>query len=86
MKPDRYTAHTIDGSPIFHAPTMQRISDAVIDHTRAGKRPHVAYVRDSEPGAFPFSVWKLGEGIVAGVGTPCRDFAEVCAQLHMRQP
>jgi hypothetical protein len=74
---NRYTAFTLDGSPIFHAGTAQQIGDGVAPHLAEDRRPHIAYTYDAAPGvAYPFTVWVRRNGET--VGTPCRTFDAVC--------
>ena len=79
----RYTSYTIDGSAIHTSDTAAGIIDAVLDHTLAGKRPHVAYMHDSAPDqVWPFTTMRLGDGApVASIVTPWKTFAEI--PLHL---
>jgi len=75
----RYSAHTIDGSELFHAHTAQAIGDAVfarMDRAQ-GRGPHMAYTYDNKKGvAFPYTVWHRDGSAI--VGTSYASHAEVC--------
>lgn len=74
---NRYTAYTLDGSPIFHAGTAQQIADGVALHLREDRKPAIGYTHDAMQFAeFPYTVWRREDG--ATVGTPCRYFDDVC--------
>jgi hypothetical protein len=70
----RYTAHTIDGSLIFSADTMQRMADKIIDHREKGLKPYPAYCFDNAPGcAFPYVTFRKS-GTGETIGTPHESF------------
>lgn len=84
----RYTAFTLDASPLFSADTAQRIADMVADHEQkreSGKPygvrlPAIGYTFDSAADiTFPYTVWRAGLPPVALIGTPCATFSDVCA-------
>jgi len=78
----RYSAHTIDGSELFHAHTAQAIGDAVIAREEKGTRPHVAYTYDNMKGqAFPYVTWSR-EDSGHWVGSPHRNFDEMRAAVQ----
>lgn len=59
----RYSAHTIDGSLIFSSDTMARLGDRVIDHCRAGLKPHIGYTYDNTaaPVKYRYHVWTVDQ-------------------------
>lgn len=42
----RYTAYTIDGSPIFRASSEKELADRVFTHMEAKRKPHIGYTYD----------------------------------------
>lgn len=76
----RYTAHTLDGSIVYKANTLQRIANAVAEHVQNERMPHIAYTYDNLPGCgLPYTTWvREGNRLV---GTPQCNFDEVCEAL-----
>lgn len=69
----RYTAYTLDGSPIFRAEDAQKLADAVFTHTKEGRKPHIGYTYDEwYPGRY--MTWQLRHELV---GHPHDSFAKV---------
>jgi hypothetical protein len=74
----RYTAHTLDGTTVLTAESAQQIADALIDRTKAGRRPHIAYIFDNEPGSpWPYTTWKQSAISGIWIGSPWKTFDEV---------
>lgn len=79
----RYTAHTLDGSTIYTSDSAQRISDAVIDHIKENRRPHIAYTFDNTPGSpWPYTTWRHSEQSGIWIGSPWKTFDEVIAAVR----
>jgi len=78
MPIQRYSAHTIDGTPVKVSETAQQISDAVINHMKENRRPHIAYTFDNLPGTvWPYTTWKQSEVSGIWIGSPWKTFDEV---------
>jgi hypothetical protein len=85
MKTERYIACTLDGSVIYTTSTAQTISDAVIEHRKANRKPHIAYTYDTLPGTvWPYTTWREAIGRHAWLGTPWKNYFEVCAEVKAR--
>jgi hypothetical protein len=80
MMMPRFTAFTKEHRPLFSAEDSQKIGDMCIEYLKAGTLPAAYYVYDGVTppiSYYRYTVYILGEGIVAGVGHQFRDFAEV---------
>jgi hypothetical protein len=76
----RHTANTLDGATVYESETAQGISDAVIAHLEAGRKPTIAYTFDNAPGTiWPYTTWRRSEQSGAWLGSPWKTFGEVVA-------
>ena len=79
----RYTAYTLDGSPVKTADTAQQIADAVIEHTNAQRKPHIAYTFDETPGyVWPYTTWRFNASSNTWIGTPRKTYNEVADHVQ----
>lgn len=69
----RYTAYTIDGSPIFRASSAQELADRVFTHMQESRRPHIGYTYD-EWHQGNYTTWQLRDHLE---GYPHKNFSEV---------
>ena len=92
MNSMRYSAHTVSGSLLFSADTLQRVADRVAEHEEnrrkawvCDKLAPVGYVYDNRPGvALPYIALKRDEALPALVGTSHATFEDVCAAWGMK--
>ena len=69
----RYTAYTLDGSPIFGAEDAQKLADKVFTYLQENRKPHIGYTYDEwYPGRF--MTWQLRDHLE---GYPHDSFAKV---------
>lgn len=71
----RYTAYTLDGSPIFRAKDAQELADKVFTHLQESRKPHIGYTYAYDewyPGAY--KTWQMRHTLV---GYPHGSFSEV---------